>query len=465
MSRQRVAGGDQKLHGKMCGKYLVFIFLFYTFLFGDQITTAVPFWKYADEFIALTALPLWVLNLLKRRKTALKYAGVYIYIFGFLCCCLAGTCIYSYQPFFEAALPDLLLCAKFWLCLYFGMRVFRNFDIAEYAGKLYLQIKIITWSFFILSVLNMTAGIFHYYDYRFGIGSNSLFYAHPTVLVGCCSLLAVMLIAIRPVVRGSLFYMVLLMITLCTSLRSKAVADVIIFAAICFLSSGKRNRLSVKHMLLLIPPVVLAGWWQIEFYFIELEGDSARSMLLLKSFQIANDHFPFGAGSGTYGSFFSSVYYSPLYYEYGLNTVYGLSEDFYDFMFDSFWPMILGQAGYPGLLLYAAAILQLFKEIGLLKSSRPHFYSSALGVMGFLLIESCAASAFVHPSALPFAIWLGMLLGSADFKPVEKYSRRYSSDGERPDTPGYNGALPSNHVIGPTNVKERDCMLHALGEE
>ena len=49
MSRQRVAGRDQKLHGKMCGKYLVFIFLFYTFLFGEQITTAVPFWKYADE--------------------------------------------------------------------------------------------------------------------------------------------------------------------------------------------------------------------------------------------------------------------------------------------------------------------------------------------------------------------------------------------------------------------------------
>lgn len=67
----------------MCGKYLVFIFLFYTFLFGEQITTAVPFWKYADELIALTALPLWVLNLLKHRKTALKYAGVYIYIPNF----------------------------------------------------------------------------------------------------------------------------------------------------------------------------------------------------------------------------------------------------------------------------------------------------------------------------------------------------------------------------------------------
>ena len=63
----------------MCGKYLIFIFLFYTFLFGEQITTAVPFWKYADELIALTALPLWVLNLLKRRKARLKYAGVYIY--------------------------------------------------------------------------------------------------------------------------------------------------------------------------------------------------------------------------------------------------------------------------------------------------------------------------------------------------------------------------------------------------
>ena len=126
--------------------------------------------------------------------------------------------------------------------------------------------------------------------------------------------------------------------------------------------------------------------------------------------------------------------------------------------------MILGQAGYPGLLLYAAAILQLFKEIGLLKSSRPHFYSSALGVMGFLLIESCAASAFVHPSALPFAIWLGMLLGSADFKPVKKYSRKYSSDGERPGTPDDNGALPNNHVIGRANGNERASMMTVVRE-
>ena len=413
--------GDKDMQCKVSGKYLFFIFLFYTFLFGEQIMTAVPLWCYCDEIIALIALPLCVLNLSKRRKTGQN--RVYIYIFAFLCCCLAGTCIYSYQPFFEAALPDLLLCAKFWLCLYFGMTVFRNFDIATYAGKLYLHIKIITWSFFILSVLNMTTGIFHYYDYRFGIGSNSLFYSHPTELVGYCSLLAVMLIAIKQFVSGSLFYMGLLMFTMCTSLRSKAVADVIIFVAIWFLSSGKMNRLSVKHLLLLSPFVILAGWWQIEFYFIELGGESARAMLLLKSFQIANDHFPFGAGSGTYGSFFSSVYYSPLYYEYGLNTVFGLSEDFYEFMYDSFWPMILGQSGYTGLLLYVAALLQLFKEIGLLKSFCSYFYSSALAVMGYLLVESSAASAFVHPSALPFAIWLGILLGSAVFKPIKPVFR------------------------------------------
>ena len=167
-------------------------------------------------------------------------------------------------------------------------------------------------------------------------------------------------------------------------------------------------------MLPFIPVIIFIGWSQVEYYFVSLGARSARAQLLINSFQIAKDHFPVGAGFGTYGSYYSAIYYSPLYYKYGLNTIYGLSKELYSFICDSFWPMILGQAGFIGTILYALAVFKLFKRLTQIKKNNVFFYVSAIGAMSYLLVESVAATAFVHPLSMPLAMWIGILISNAN---------------------------------------------------
>ena len=80
-------------------------------------------------------------------------------------------------------------------------------------------------------------------------------------------------------------------------------------------------------------------------------GDSpdARIALYNTSVLIARDRFPFGVGLGRYGSGTSRDPYSPVYHEYGLDKIDGLSPQHSAFISDTFWPRILGETGVIGL--------------------------------------------------------------------------------------------------------------------
>ena len=330
---------------------------------------------------------------------------------------MLGTFIFHYQDFIKASLPDMLLCAKFWLCIFFGKEYFKNFHLIENAKHIYFHVKLVTWFYFLLSVVNYIFKIYPFFDYRYGLGANRLFYSHPTVLISCCSFLILIILGLKPHIKSSLFYIILLSLTMCTTLRAKAIANVLIFVIIYYFAAMKKDKFTIKSILPFIPLVAYIGWSQIEYYFITIREGSARAQLLLKSFEIAKDHFPFGSGFGTYGSYYSSVYYSPIYYKYGLNTIFGMSLDNHKFLCDSFWPMILGQSGFVGVTLYVIAIWKLFVYIVKLRKIDLYLFISAIGTVCYLLVDSTAATAFVHPLSMPMAIWLGIIIS---------YVQRYS---------------------------------------
>lgn len=90
-------------------------------------------------------------------------------------------------------------------------------------------------------------------------------------------------------------------------------------------------------------------------YYLNTSGDDLTPRLLLyrEAINIANDHFPFGSGQGTYGSFPVKQHYSDVYISYGLNDKYGLGFDSKpNFLFDSHWASVLGELGYLGTIIY-----------------------------------------------------------------------------------------------------------------
>ena len=121
------------------------------------------------------------------------------------------------------------------------------------------------------------------------------------------------------------------------------------------------------------------------------DADTARVAMVTASVAIARDHFPLGVGLGRFGSAPSRDPYSPVYVEYGLDDVRGLSPDSPTSVKDAFWARVMGELGLIGF----AALVTFTVALGLAiwrAVRRP--YSTAI-VTAFML---GAWMAMVHTS-------------------------------------------------------------------
>lgn len=126
-----------------------------------------------------------------------------------------------------------------------------------------------------------------------------------------------------------------------------------------------------------------------------------RNLLYLTSFKIAKDNFPFGSGQGTFGSYPVNSTYSDVYYDYGLATVHGLSEESAfglnnkpNYLLDTFWSSIIGENGFIGGLIYLSLFfypLKLMREKRNKLNYKSHYFIVA-ALIGVLFIESLVLS-------------------------------------------------------------------------
>ncbi len=112
-------------------------------------------------------------------------------------------------------------------------------------------------------------------------------------------------------------------------------------------------------VVLFVPAFVDAIDQQVGRFVFDEEYNS-RDVLYDTSAAIASDHAPFGVGFGRFGSGPSKNYYSSVYREYGIHNAPGIREDRgAQTVQDAAWATIFGEAGYLGLVPYAAAIIYL----------------------------------------------------------------------------------------------------------
>ena len=104
--------------------------------------------------------------------------------------------------------------------------------------------------------------------------------------------------------------------------------------------------------------MMIFAWERFSSFYIEngIEANSieemyARPSLDYTAWEIFKDYFPFGSGFGTFASHASAVYYSRLYYDYGISNIFGLQPDAPDFVSDTYFP-VLAQFGVVGACLF-----------------------------------------------------------------------------------------------------------------
>ena len=166
----------------------------------------------------------------------------------------------------------------------------------------------------------------------------------------------------------------------------------------------------------------MVAWEKFYFYFVtgsnsELSASFARPALYQGAFWIMNDYFPFGSGFGSYACYASGVYYSPIYYQYGLDVVQGLDEYEGAFISDTFFPQI-AQFGVVGLFLFILFFVIRYKEI--VRNSTINndvlLMKMSILILLFFLIESSVDSTFVHNRGMVMMMLWGMLINESNEK-------------------------------------------------
>lgn len=140
------------------------------------------------------------------------------------------------------------------------------------------------------------------------------------------------------------FY-VMAIIAIALDLRSQALLFSAIFVFLIIVMKRYR-KLNLVSLLVLGGIVLFLSQYQIDTYLAK--EDTARHVFYEYAIKNANSFFPFGSGYATYGSAEASKNYSPLYFLYDFDEVWGMSPDFRPFLTDTYWASVLGQFGWIG---------------------------------------------------------------------------------------------------------------------
>ena len=217
--------------------------------------------------------------------------------------------------------------------------------------------------------------------------------------------------------KENLYFATFLMITGMLAPKSKYLGEVVCFIYIMYFMKGKLNFKSPKiiAVFVMVAAVMLyVTWFKFEAYYVSGFQENAERMARPESFKVAFgkiiwEYFPFGSGFGTFGTAAAAKIYSPLYYKYNLDSIWGLSPDNPMFLADVFYPT-LAQFGVVGIGLFIAFWKRMILRLNKLIDMR--YYRVAFMAVACLAIEQAADSSFLSGKGMGFCMLIGLCLNA-----------------------------------------------------
>lgn len=217
-----------------------------------------------------------------------------------------------------------------------------------------------------------------------------------------------------------------------TSGRSKFYGFFIFTLFVTFFSDNIQNlKFNLKNtiiMLAMLFAILFVAKEKIDFYFVQgfssetSENDYvARFALYATSLLIFTDYFPFGSGFASFATHASGAYYSPIYKEYGINGIWGLSKDYPFFVSDTYYPS-LAQFGVIGLCLFVIFWLYLCKKAySNFRVSKNTIYPAIIIIIsGYFAIENIADATFTSHRGIFFMMLLGLVFSNMKYNTSKK---------------------------------------------
>lgn len=383
---------------------LLFIILLYI-RFWDTIE-ATPiiqlFLKHVDELLTILMLLYVVLNFqyLYLEKKSLIIAASIFYFVGVI-----STVIFHYQPMIASIMDFAVICDRFFLG-YLSAFIFckkNKYTISKFI-EFFSRISAIL--LFVLCVVDMfIVDLFPKADVRMGFASEKLFFPHPTFLAtAACTILISLGYSNRR--NRNLVWMLMSSFVVFSTERSKALGFVLVYWMMYILIFVYQNK---SYLLMIfggaIGAIVIA-MDEIQDYFLNTERFSPRSVMMKDGFSLMLKHFPLGTGYATYGSSLAADYYSPLYDMLGYENNWGMSRDFSAFLTDGFWPIIMAQFGFIGLIAFIWMVIYWVRlSTQKLKTNQIAGFSMLMTMVYFLIMSIAESSFFSPVSLLPMMLF------------------------------------------------------------
>lgn len=334
----------------------------------------LPFIGQIDEFLLLFSF-LWIFlrNIIKRNRfvrTPIDFFVIGLFLLGII-----SSLIHRIVPI-SIALGGALLFFKGFMFFY----IFVNTPMEEkdivlfFKTFLFIGIVIAVYSLlgaFYPEIFLMPLGITNHASY-FSMPALQSFLGHPGAFSAFMAILSAFTFAHYWVTgnRKTLFLNMFFVSCMILSFRRTSFAGYLLAVLLAIVATRKKMAILNSHrktivFVSLLFFVLFAGtlskMYTNLYYGYFTGAETPRSLLLKTGTQIAQDYFPLGSGFGTFAGGINRSYYSPLFYKYGLFTVWGLSEEKGDFANDTFWPHVLAETGVFGFLLYVLALLLLLR--------------------------------------------------------------------------------------------------------
>lgn len=200
--------------------------------------------------------------------------------------------------------------------------------------------------------------------------------------------------------------------------KSKYFGECVCFIALVMFVKSKINFTSVSTLLKVVAlgaVVLFFTWTKFNAYYVEGFQEDAQEMARPITYQTGmqimfHDYIPFGSGLGSFGTSAAAKEYSPIYYKYHLDEVWGLDPSNPMFLADAFYPT-LAEFGIVGLFFFLWFWKRRLWEAN--KIPNLIYYRMALMCILALALESTADSSYLSGKGMGYFMILALCLNSA----------------------------------------------------
>lgn len=210
--------------------------------------------------------------------------------------------------------------------------------------------------------------------------------------------------------------------------KSKYFGECVCFIALVMFVKSRINFTSVSTLLKVVAlgvVVLFFTWTKFNAYYVEGFQEDAQEMARPITYQTGmkimfHDYIPFGSGLGSFGTAAAAKEYSPIYYKYHLDEVWGLDPSNPMFLADAFYPT-MAEYGIVGLFFFLWFWKRRLWEAN--KIPNLVYYRMALMCILALALESTADSSYLSGKGMEYFMILALCLNSARKVNVPKIRR------------------------------------------